>query len=166
MADRQRAMFSAASVGLVVVAFIAWRSLRASAATATASSIPPTASLDGLTPYLAPMKDTIGGPIAQGHAIIIARDPFGIPIAPRLVQSSTSRSTVSQPTKAESPRWIVTAVLITRSRPAAVINDALVYIGDKLPDGVRLTAVQSNRVTLTDAQGLSHIVAVQEANSQ
>ncbi|MGH9883930.1 MAG: hypothetical protein ACREBE_00260 [bacterium] len=40
------------------------------------------------------------------------------------------------------------------------------YIGDTLPGGVKLTAVERDRVVLTDSRGTAHSVAVKEGEGE
>jgi hypothetical protein len=52
------------------------------------------------------------------------------------------------------------------ARRAAVINDALIYLGDPIPGGGKLTSVERDRVVVTDTKGALHTVAVKEGEGQ
>ena len=47
----------------------------------------------------------------------------------------------------------LTAILVANDRRVAVIDDEVVGVGDILPDGARVAAIQPNRVSIVDSQG-------------
>jgi hypothetical protein len=40
----------------------------------------------------------------------------------------------------------------------------LIYVGENVPGGGKLTSVERDRIVVTDAQGTSHVVAVKEGD--
>jgi hypothetical protein len=51
------------------------------------------------------------------------------------------------------PRNRLTAVLVAADRRVAVIDDAMVSVGDVLSDGARVTAIQRDRVFVVEKNG-------------
>ena len=64
--------------------------------------------------------------------------------------------------KSDADEWDVSATLIAGARRAALINGVLVSVGDAVPGGATLTAVERDRVVLTDQKGSAHTIAVKE----
>ena len=54
----------------------------------------------------------------------------------------------------------LTAILIADDRSVAVIDDAVVSIGDRLPDGARVDAIQSDRVSVVDRNGRRRVLTL------
>ena len=109
--------------------------------------------------YAAPSADVVNAsdePTADTIAPV--RDPFGY------AQTSSHADERRAPAVKEpaAPHWSVSATMVTGSRSAAIIDDQLVYVGDALPGGGRLTAVERDCVTVTDAKGASHVLTVKE----
>ena len=48
---------------------------------------------------------------------------------------------------------VLSAILVADDRRVAVIDDAAVGVGDVLPDGARVSAIQPNRVFVVDSKG-------------
>jgi hypothetical protein len=98
------------------------------------------------------------------ESIFLRRDPFLKASLPQIAQARPGAIPDSEPTseKPEESKWSVSATLTGGPRRAAIINDELVYIGDSLPGGMRLTSVERDRVVLTDPKGAAHTVAVKE----
>jgi hypothetical protein len=48
---------------------------------------------------------------------------------------------------------VLSAILVADHRRVAVIDDAAVGVGDLLPDGARVSAIQPNRVFVVDSKG-------------
>lgn len=111
-----------------------------------------------LMPYVAPIVGLVrAGDEPTVNTDTPVRDPFGY------AQSSRSVERPALVLKGPAaPHWSVSATMVTGAKSAAIINDRLVYVGDALPGGGRLTAVERNRVTVTDAKGASHVLTVKE----
>jgi hypothetical protein len=64
-------------------------------------------------------------------------------------------STQPAPSAPATPRrtWALTAILITDVRRVAVINEQLVAVGDALPGGGRVAAVERDHVVVITADG-------------
>ena len=111
-----------------------------------------------LMPYVAPIGDlprTGDEPSLAATAPV--RDPFDD--APSSRAEERAAPAVKQPAV---PHWSVSATMLTGAKGAAIINDRLVYVGDAIPGGSRLTAVERDRVTVTDANGAPHVLTVKE----
>jgi len=151
------------AVGVLVVAFLGWKLLSGVQPTALAGASP----IRNITPYAVPNDSLAPSAAARpGQTISLARDPFtaaasyqavsrGIPVAPRRSSAASAGAT--------GRSWQVTAVLITRSRRAAVINDSLIDEGGSVPGGARLTSVGPDRVVLTDAHGTRHTLTARDS---
>jgi len=149
------------AVGVLIVAAVGWKLL---------SGVQPTTALAGaspirnLTPYTVPHDSPVtGAPSLPGQTLLLQRDPFtatasyravtrGIPLVRRPVQAG-----------AAAHAWQVTAVLITRTRRAAVIDDSLIDEGGSIPGGARLTSVEPDRVIVTDARGARHTLTARDS---
>jgi hypothetical protein len=161
MASRVHGWFGVASLLVVLSGFASWRSVGGTLGRATTKlpSMVPSPELAELMPYSTPVSDTVRVAETSAGAIILRRDPFAP--APAPVRSPRTTAAV-RPAAAEHPKWVVTATLTAGTRRAAVINDELVYLGDSVPGGGKLTSVERDRVIVTDAQGAPHTVAVKE----
>lgn len=163
--DPMRIVVAAGALWLVG-AGIAWRDLRQPA---TADAAIP-ASYDLLPDVLRPLAENAGStaelegsttsPVRLG-----ARDPFdngvGVPVAESQGLVGAVGTTIDPaPDEPREFPWTVGAIMPGRRR-AAVINDALVYVGTALPGGWTLTAVEDAAVVLTDPRGVRHRIAVQ-----
>jgi hypothetical protein len=162
MAERVHTWLGLAALLVVVSGFVGWRAVGES----TGSKVPaivPSPQLTQLLPYSSPLGDTlrvVGA--AGGDSIVLPRDPF-VEVAPAPA-AARAASSVGHAAAPEAPKWNVTATLTSGTRRAAVINDALIYVGDPVPGGGKLTSVERDRVVVTDARGAPHTVAVKEDN--
>jgi hypothetical protein len=132
-----------------------------SSTTTRASATPTTAAAlldnsDSISRYLAPVPATALSTPATFFAGVAA-DPFRAASAPvatyaREVPVASTQPATSAP---DAPRrtWALTAILITDARRVAVINEQLVGVGDTLPGGGRVTAVERDHVVVTTADG-------------
>lgn len=155
-------LLAAAGVAIALIALVGWRSLRGTDPVRAAA--PPNPQLTPLIPYSQPLDDTLAAIRFVPVRIALARDPFGAPVVPPSSQISRTSDggTVA-------PREItvlhVTATMIGGTRRAAVINDNLIYVGDPVPGGGKLTSVERDRVVVTDPNGTSRVVAVKEGDT-
>ncbi|HXT18166.1 MAG TPA: hypothetical protein VN706_21225 [Gemmatimonadaceae bacterium] len=168
MAEPAQRWLGIATAAVLVVSFVAWRSVRPPSASGPGRfAVPapvPSPQLAQLMPYAAPLADSVRIAPAPADSIVVRRDPFGDVIVPTPVvrRHTVVAGPVTQ--QSEGTLWDVTATLTSGTRRAAVINDALIYVGDPLPGGGKLTSVERDRVVVTDAQGKPHTVAVKEDN--
>jgi len=87
-------------------------------------------------------------------------DPFDATDAERFdspVASWPASPTVRTPS---SGGRLLTAILVADDRRIAVIDDAVVGVGDVLPDGARVSAIQPNRVFVVDSKGRWHTLTL------
>ena len=149
-------------VAIALVGFLGWRSLRGADAVRGAAASPlPSPHLADLMPYSQPITDTAVPARIARPVVALARDPFAAPPVPASEISHDERG-ADVPKKEYGLH--VTATMIAGSRRAAVINDQLIYVGDSVPGGGKLTSVERDRIVVTDPQGTSHVVAVKEGD--
>jgi hypothetical protein len=119
----------------------------------------PTADLEAVSAYLAPLPDSSRLAGVGTGTMVVARDPFGstasAPLAP-----GGSMGTPPRPAKGRSQQWVVSSILIEASRRSAIVNDAWVSVGDPLGGGARVTAIERKYVVVTDANGTRHTVPI------
>ncbi len=151
------------AVAVLATGALAWRSL--SAATVAAPPVPQTAGLEQLSKYLKPAADAAPASMAPDLPVVVARDPFGS-TTPAVADAGPAEGEPSTRRNASTEdSWVVNAVLITGSYKAAIINDSLVTLGNKLYDGTRLTAVERDHIVLTDKQGTKRTITVRDGNN-
>lgn len=154
------------AVGAVVVALLGlagWRALTIGDTRQVAPSVTPAPQLTQLLAYAVPLPDTFSIASPMNDNSLMGRDPFIGAQAP--TRAAAVPAGAPRRPGNDGPRWIVTATMITGTRRAAVINDVLIYMGDSVPGGGKLTAVERDRVVVTDPKGASHTVTVKEGES-
>jgi hypothetical protein len=114
-----------------------------------------------LIPFAAAPPDSALA-VLPAPPVAVRRDPFVSRNVARVVASGpvANRPDAETPPKQPAPAYRVTTTLMAGARRAALINDQLIYVGESLPDGSTLTAVERDRVVLTDHSGVAHTVAV------
>lgn len=169
MDDRLRQMLTVGGSLVIIIGVIGWRTLRvaprptAPTPVSAASTQVPSPDLGPLMPYAAPLSDSAMIVPRQADSVVVRRDPFfdagyakALASRPRIGDRGGSRWSAGE--------WRVSATLIGGARRAAVINDALVYEGDAVPGGGKLTSVERDRVVVTDPHGTAHTVTVKEGD--
>lgn len=122
----------------------------------------PSPQLAPLMAFAHPVSDSLRAPDQSFAPVTLSRDPFGaVPVAPVSVRLAAEEPR-TKGQKTEAPEWDVTATLIAGARRAALINGVLVSVGDAVPGGATLTAVERDRVVLIDQKGSAHTIAVKE----
>jgi hypothetical protein len=157
-----QAWLAAIAMAVLLTGVVGWRTL--SAVSATAAPPPATSDLESLKKFLTPISDSTIPVSALGSPPLISHDPFGTTPAAVATFVATTADTTPVAKPVAGP-WVVNAVMITGSYRAAIINDALVTLGNKLSDGTRLTAVERDHVVLTDTQGMKRIITVRDGNN-
>ncbi len=168
MGENFHRSLAAVVIAIALTAFLGWRSLRGTESLrgAPLQAPLPSPQLTPLMPYTQPLADTVAVPRAGRVAVSLARDPFGAAVIAQSSQSShSSGGAVAASAPREGASLHVTATMIGGARRAAVINDMLVYVGDQVPGGGKLTSVERDRVVVTDTKGTSHVVAVKEGEN-
>ncbi len=158
MADRVHRALGISAVAIVVAGLLGWRSLRGGAGTSAAAAIPNIGITD-LLPYATPVADSTRVITAASAPAAPVRDPFAAQATARPPEPRAGVTRTALP-RIEKGTWHVTTTLLSGSRRAALINDELIYVGDPLPDGSRLTTVEHDHVVVTDQKGAAHTVAV------
>jgi hypothetical protein len=165
MGERIHRLLGLVAAVVVVSGFLAWRTVRGGESKGALTPPPtPGPQLAQLTAYATPIPDTLRFAPSSSDAAVITRDPFTTRGIPRVVASSGASSGPRQ--QADEPRaeYKVTTIMIAGGRRAALINDQLVYVGDALPDGSKLTTVERDHVVVTDRKGTAHRVTVTEGD--
>lgn len=171
MANRVHGLLAVAAIVILGIGFMGWRSLRTPAAPAgKVAPMPapvPNAQVSELLPYVEPPTDSLRTVAAATDTIVLRRDPFaGQPLARAAEPAGVATMAGAEPRpRREAEEWHVTTTLLSGNRRAALINDALIYVGDPLPDGSRLTSVERDHVVVTDQKGAAHTVAVAKENN-
>jgi len=160
MAERIERVLAAAAAVIVLAGFWGWRTLGTQKGVGPAPVSVPNPNLAQLAPYTSPLSDTLRTLPSSSDSITPRRDPFlGQPIPHAAEEKPAADEPQTRP-RNNAEAWRVTTTLMAGSRRAALINDELVYVGDPLPDGSRLTTVERDHVVVTDQKGAAHTVAV------
>lgn len=163
--DEQRQTRLAAAI--LVVAALAFWSLKIIgrpevAAAAVATNAPSQVELDSLSRYLTPIGDSLASSRDSVSALAFEGDPFEPP-APVRVAPEPRPAVVAQ---APSPNWALSAIFITANRRAAVVNDILVNIGDRLPGGARVSAIERDHVLIVEPSGTERRLTLREGTTE
>lgn len=119
------------------------------------------AQLAELMSFAKPLSESLAATPVIGPTVTLSGDPLGAGVAAQpVVQRMARASRIAR--RADAPAWDVSATLIAGARRAALINGVLVSVGDAVSAGVTLTAVERDRVVLTDQKGAAHTIAVKE----
>ena len=112
----------------------------------------------------APVRDPVGADISGFVAplvfdslvppfrIPVRTDPFGRTIADYAPAVAPGRTPSTVRTSGGRSR-VLTAILVSDDRQVAVIDDEAVRVGDVLPDGARVSAIQPNKLFVVDSKG-------------
>lgn len=149
-------------IAIALTAFLGWRSLRGTDSPRGAPSPSPVPSphLTDLMPYSQPLADSIVVRRLAQRTVTLPHDPFGaVPVQVSEISHDGGAAVV---VPRQETTLHVTATMIAGTRRAAVINDQLIYVGDAVPGGGKLTSVERDRIVVTDQKGTSHVVAVKE----
>ena len=157
-ADRQRLFLMVFAVASVVLSSLSFRVV--SAAVATSDKPVPTADLQALSAYLAPLPDSTTLAVSTNGTMVGESDPFGLtaPVVPPAVRGTTG---AALPSKPGDRRWVVSSILFEDSRRSAILNDKWVTVGELLDDGARVSAIERKHVVITDAKGNRLVVPFQ-----
>jgi hypothetical protein len=143
---------------MLLASVVAHRALKPPAVTAEVSSgVPSAEELDSLSKYLAARApQSSPGLGAFDRSRIDSYDPFASAEFVEMNVSSTA------PVPQVRDRYVVTAILISRDKRVAVINDALVSVGSILPGGVRVTAIENDHVEIVGRSGTRRMLAIKD----
>lgn len=148
---------------LVLVAVAARSAMKPPANTpAISASVPSAEELDSLSKYLV-SRPAQGLPVISSNqpADIDLADPFGSPNF-AMAGDTVGGAVVTAPV---ADRWVVTAILISKDRRVAVINETLVSIGSTLPGGVRVTAIENDHVELATRSGARRLLSIKDSDA-
>jgi len=153
--DRRRvALFAVAAVS-VGLALLASRAVNGVAAVVSRSV--PTADLQGLNAFMAPLPDSTSLAGVATGTMVVASDPFGsAAVAPRAAAAPAGEAP-----RMTSGQWVVSSILFEDAKRSAIVNNAWVNVGDPLEGGARVTAIERKHVVVTDASGIRHVVPIQ-----
>lgn len=144
---------------MVLASVAAHRALKPPAAPVEVSaSIPSVEELDSLARYLVAQPPQSPANLGMfDRSRISDFDPFGSPDFVELNVSS------SAPAPRVRDRYVVTAILISRDKRVAVINDALVSVGSVLPGGIRVTAIENDHVEIVGRSGTRRMLSIKDS---
>jgi len=96
----------------------------------------------------------------QANEIHLRSDPLGAQRSAAASGTVAPRSGV--PTVSSSGRRgrRLTAILISDDRSVAVIDEAVVLVGDRLPDGARVAEIRSDRVSVVEPNGQKRVLTL------
>jgi hypothetical protein len=139
-------LWNAALLALALLVALAANRLTAAPQIAAGRSAPGAAWGD-ISGFVAPLPfDSMVPPFRMP----VRLDPFD-GVGEAAVASLASGHAVRSSSEPDGGR--LTAILVADERRVAVIDDAAVGVGDVLPDGARVTAIQPNRVFVVDTKG-------------
>ena len=110
------------------------------------------AALGDIGGFMAPLPS---GAELPGAGFPLRSDPFASDARGFAVARGTPAPTVN----ARAGRQL-TAILIADDRPVAVIDGALVNVGDVLPDGGRVASIRGDRVAISERNGQMRVLTI------
>lgn len=155
--DQDQRRYGRAATVLLVVLAAALASRRVIRPPGPTRAAPDTVSMgvtdDSIERYLAPVPAPVPL-VSSGYVAGLTTDPFERS-ARRAGGPAPFAAAAAAPGSAAPRRsaWTLTAILITEARRAAVINEQLVGVGDALPGGGRVIAVERDHVVVATADG-------------
>jgi len=110
-----------------------------------------------LDSFLAPVRATTGRSAYGGS---LGSDP--LTGRPSSIGPGTVAPRAGVPTVSSSGRRgrRLTAILTVDQRSIAVIDEVIVSVGDRLPDGARVDAIQNDRVTVVEKNGQRRVLTL------
>jgi hypothetical protein len=87
-------------------------------------------------------------------------DPFGPSASTDDPAVAYVPATRTVRTSSDATGRVLTAILVADDRRVAVIDDVAVKVGDVLPDGARVSAIQPTKVFLVDRNGQFHTLTL------
>lgn len=111
------------------------------------------AALGDISGFVTPVAGDVQ---VQGAGSQLRVDPFGEAAFQRIPVAPGSRA----PTVNARGGRQLTAILIADDRPVAVIDGALVNVGDVLPDGGRIASIRSDRVAIAERNGQMRVIMI------
>lgn len=151
--------FGAIVIPVILVAGAARRALKpAPDAPAVAAGIPTAEELDSLSKYLK-VSPAQGIPELATAARVQPDlfDPFASADFVQIEEPGPAG-----PVPQVRDRYVVTAILISRNKRVAVIDDALVGVGSVLPGGVRVVGIESNHVAIVGPSGTRRMLTLKD----
>lgn len=166
MGEHVHRWLAVVAFAIALTAFLGWRALGSAGLRAGPSAaVLPNPQLTQLMQYARPLGDTAGVLAVGRAAIVLPRDPFAKNTMPQSSRVSQGQPVGGSSGPSTGIHWRVTATMIAGAVRAAVINDVLIYVGDSVPGGGKLTSVEHDRIVVTDPKGTSHVVAVTEGET-
>src|SRR5258708_334390 len=161
--DQQRLRMVAATLLVSALTIVAQRMIKVGRD--VGAVVLPVADLQSLSPFLGPLRNASAVVKTVSNAVVIARDPFAPPRAPRAENPARTTVDAHVPKAVAGELWVVSTILFDGPKRSAIVNDAWVTIGDTLGGGSRLTAVERDHIVVTDAKGVRHEVTIQGGES-
>lgn len=126
------------------------------------AGIPTAEEFDSLSKYLA-VRPSQGVPDITSLQSVRQDlfDPFS---SGNFVALTDTAGTVTVVVPKVRDRFIVTAILISKDRRVAVIDESLVSVGSILFGGVRVTAIESDHVEVVAPGGARRMLAIKDSD--
>lgn len=110
------------------------------------------AALGDIGGFMAPLQSGAESPVPGA---LLRNDPLAAGAVDLPVAQGPRAPTVN----ARAGRQL-TAILIADDRPVAVIDGALVNVGDVLPDGGRVASIRGDRVAISERNGQMRVLTI------
>lgn len=110
------------------------------------------AALGDIGGFMAPIQS---GAESPAFGAVLRNDPLAAGSGDFAVARGPRTPTVN----ARAGRQL-TAILIADDRPVAVIDGALVNVGDVLPDGGRVASIRGDRVAISERNGQMRVLTI------
>lgn len=154
-------LWSAITLALALSVALAAEFVAAGPSAPRAAAPVSTAVSEDLDSFLAPLRRERDIPTFEGR---IASDPLSDGSGPREPVRPVAQAR-GVPTVSASGRRArrLTAILIADDRPVAVLDEMVVSVGDRLPDGARVEAIQSDGVWVVERSGRRRLLTLTPA---
>lgn len=153
--------FAAIVLPVVLISAAAHSALKPPPAVAAIpAGVPVAEEFDSLSRYLkARPAQGVPSLVSTARVRTDLYDPFA---SADFVAAETA--TASAPAAPVRERYVVTAILISRDKRVAVIDDALVSVGSVLPGGIRVIAIENDHVEVVGPSGTRRMLTIKDTN--
>lgn len=129
-------------------------------AAAVPAGVPTADEFDSLTRYLkAPPAQGVPSLVSAARVQTDSYDPFAS--ADFMATEAPVTASTSAPVR---ERYVVTAILISKDRRVAVIDDALISVGSVLPGGIRVIAIENDHVEIVGPGGTRRMLTIKDSS--
>lgn len=123
-----------------------------------------------LAPYRVPLGDSLARAVLLASAAEspMTADPFAV-LQPVTVADESAMGDFAVAEAAAAPEapasLAVSAILVANGRRVAVVNEAIVTIGDRLPGGARVSAIERDHVVVSAPDGSRRTLSILDRGS-